>query len=52
MPASRTWGDPEDDAYLDDEGNVLYFDRTGKLRRYRTSDLEYQQMHHYYEDDH
>jgi hypothetical protein len=51
MPSSKHWGDPEEDEYMDDEGNVLYYDRTGKLRKYKVSDLEYQQQIHY-EDDH
>jgi hypothetical protein len=49
MPSSKHWSDPEGDEYLDDDGNVLYYDRTGKLRKYKTSDLEYQQQYHYEE---
>lgn len=51
MPASQSWSDPDEDSYLDDDGNVIYFDRTGRLRKFKTSDREYQQMYHY-EDDH
>lgn len=50
MPGSKYWSDPEDDEYLDDEGNVLYYDRTGKLRKYKTTNVEYQQQYHYEED--
>lgn len=50
MASSRHWSEPDDDEYTDDEGNVLYYDRTGKLRKYKTSDTEYQQQYHY-EDD-
>lgn len=51
MPTSRHWSDPEDDLYEDDNGNVIYFDKTGRLRKFKTSDLEYQQQYHYYEED-
>lgn len=51
MPGSKHWGQPEDDEYVDDNGNVIYFDRTGKLRKYKKTDTEFQQMYHYYEED-
>lgn len=51
MPTSKHWSDPEDDVYTDDDNNVIYYDRQGKLRKYKTSDLEYQQQYHYYEED-
>lgn len=50
MPSSKRWGDPDEDEYTDDEGNVLYYDRSGRLRKYKTSDVEYHQQVHY-EDD-
>lgn len=50
MPGSKHWSDPEEDMYEDDNGNVVYYDRTGKLRKYRKNDAEFQQMYHY-EDD-
>lgn len=51
MPTSKHWSDPEDDAYTDDDGNVIYYDRQGRLRKYKVTDLEYQQQYHYYEED-
>lgn len=51
MPSSKHWSDPDDDEYTDDEGNILYYDKTGKLRKYKASNLEYQQQYHYYEED-
>jgi hypothetical protein len=51
MPTSKHWSEPEDDSYVDDDGNVIYFDKTGKLRRFNTNDREFQQMYHYYEED-
>lgn len=51
MPGSKHWGDPDDDEYTDDDGTVLYVDKSGKLRRQHKSDREFQQMYHYYETD-
>ena len=51
MPSSKQWSDPDDNEYTDDEGNTLYYDRTGKLRKFKTSDVEYQQMYHYDESN-
>lgn len=50
MPSSQNWSAPDDDLYTDDEGNVLYYDKRGRLRRTGVDDREYQQMYHY-EDD-
>lgn len=50
MATSKHWSDPEEDVYTDDDGNVIYFDRQGKLRRFKVDDREYQQQYHY-EDD-
>ena len=51
MATSKHWGDPEEDAYADDEGNILYYDKQGKLRKFKATDVEYQQMYHYDEDN-
>lgn len=51
MATSKHWGDPEADEYTDDEGNILYYDRTGRLRKFKSTDVEYQQMYHYHEED-
>lgn len=51
MPGSKHWGDPDEDEYMDDNGQVLYFDKSGRLRKQRKTDREYQQMYHYYEED-
>lgn len=51
MPSSKHWSDYEDDAYEDDNGNIVYFDKRGKLRRFKANDPEFQQMYHYYESD-
>ena len=51
MATSKHWGDPEEDAYADDEGNILYYDKQGKLRKFKTTAVEYQQMYHYHEDN-
>jgi hypothetical protein len=51
MATSKHWSDPEEDAYTDDEGNILYYDKQGKLRKFKTTDVEYQQMYHYHEDN-
>lgn len=52
MPSSKTWSEPDDDdSFYDDDGNIIYFDRTGKLRKFKAKDAEYQQMYHYYEDN-
>lgn len=52
MPTSRHWQytDESEDMYTDDDGNVLYYDRQGKLRRYKSTDREFQQRYHYEED--
>lgn len=50
MPSSQTWSDPDDDTYTDDDGNILYYDKRGRLRKFNSNDREYQQMYHY-EDD-
>jgi hypothetical protein len=51
MATSKHWGDPEQDAYADDDGNILYHDKQGKLRKFKATDVEYQQMYHYHEED-
>lgn len=51
MASSRSWSTPEDNEYTDDEGNILYHDRTGRLRKFKATDAEYQQMYHYSEED-
>lgn len=51
MPTSKRWSDPEDNEYTDDEGNILYYDRTGRLRKFKATDIEYQQQYHYHEED-
>lgn len=51
MPSSKHWGDPDEEEFYDDNGNVIYYDRGGRLRKFRTSDLEYQQNYHYHEED-
>jgi hypothetical protein len=53
MPTSRHWQYTEDDdsTYLDDDGNIIYYDRQGKLKKYKATNLEYQQQYHYYETD-
>lgn len=51
MVNSQNWSTPNDDEYTDDDGNVVYYDRQGKLKRYKSSDLEFQQMYHYQEND-
>jgi hypothetical protein len=48
MPSSKQWSDPDDDkSYFDDDGNIIYYDRQGKLKKYKATDLEYQQQYHY-----
>ena len=52
MPSSQNWSQPDDDSYADDEGNIIYYDKRGRLRKFNHNDREYQQMYHYSEDDH